>query len=99
MINVIVQRGDGNILGEEISNTLITSDGIAIQRGRAEIDRSTKVTLVRLKTRYRADARPGMTALVLDAMQGAAWYGKVTSVDFSYDNGVLTSSLQVERPL
>jgi hypothetical protein len=99
MISVIVQRGDGNILGEEISNTLITSDGIAVQRGRAEIERQTKVTLVRLKTRYHSTARPGMTVCVIDAMQGAAWYGKVTGVDMSYVDGMLTTSMQVEKPL
>lgn len=39
MISVIVQRGAGDNQGQDISDALISTEEVAIQRGRVEIDR------------------------------------------------------------
>lgn len=99
MIDVTAQRGAGDIVGETIENPLIVTQGVAIERGRREIEKATKISLIRLRTRYQSGFKIGSLIEVLDSLQGAAWRGVVTSIDVAYDGLGLFVELGVERPL
>ena len=97
MIDITVIRGDGDIQGEDIVDAYLTSDAVAIQRGRNAIDADAKCQTLQLVAKYRAGIRAGQTVRVLDTMQGPAWYGKITSVDLAVDGVKMVANMSVER--
>ena len=72
MIDVTVARDPADNPGEDIINPMILTEGMAIQRGRKEIDANSKIAVVSLDAIYRSGLKPGHTVQVLDALQGCA---------------------------
>lgn len=97
MISLTVIRDDGDIPGEDITDPLITNEAMAIQRGRNEIDASAKITPVDIDAIHRTGLETGQTVQVLDALQGATWLGKITSIDIAVEAPSITTTISVER--
>ena len=97
MIDIITIRGAGDIPGEDIVDTLVVTESVAVPRGRNEIDKNAKITPVALSSKYRAGLETGQTVQILDALQGASWLGKITNIDIAVEGVALTANLQVER--
>lgn len=96
-IDLIVQRGTGDNPGEDIVDPLITEISVALSRGQVEIDRTAKATPVTLQTKHRTDVFPGQMVEVVDALMGAAWRGKIVSVEHGIEGPVLLTTLQVMK--
>lgn len=96
-IDLIVQRGDGSNPGEDITDPLITEISVALSRGQVEIDRVAKGSPVTLQVKYRSGVRTGQMIEVVDALMGAAWRGKIVSVEHGVDGPVLMTTLQVVK--
>lgn len=97
MIDLVVIRGAGSKQGDPIVDSLITSTGAALERGRVEIDlasinRENTVTIP-----FRAGLRPGLVIRVVDALLGAAWNGIVTDCDLVVEGPVLYATLTLVR--
>lgn len=83
MISVTVQRSPADRQGPDISDPLITSDGVARERGRNEIDaNSTNRELVSGSGPMGDFMRPGRLVEVMDAEQ-AAWRGRLNKVAYT----------------
>jgi hypothetical protein len=96
-IDLVVQRGDGANPGEDIVDTLITEISVALSRGQVEIDRVAKRAPITLQVKYRPGVKTGQLVEVVDALMGAAWRGKVVSVEHGVDGPVLMTTLQVMK--
>lgn len=99
MIDVTVIRDGGGVLGEDIIDNLITANGVAVQRGRTEIEKNAKVRMETLEARYVSGIRTGQVVLVLDALQGEQWRGKVAGVTINGEGIAPLLSLRIERPI
>lgn len=97
LVDLTVIRGEGDIVGETISDTLISTVSVGVQRGRNTIDRNAKIVPVTLETRYRAGLRTGMVVEVMDALQSRVWRGKITSLDIAVEGIETTLRLRVEK--
>lgn len=97
MIDIRVIRGDADIIGEVISDPMLETAAVAIQRGRAEIDRNAVMQPVTLQTRYREGLVPGKIVEVLDALQGTVWRGKLREVNLAVEGINITASLRIEK--
>jgi hypothetical protein len=79
MISVIAQRAPADSPGPDISDPLLTSEAVAVERGRNEIDRNfSPREIVSGSGPLRSFVRPGALAEVMDFERGP-WRGKVTS--------------------
>lgn len=99
MTDIFVQRGAGDLQGEDIVDPLITTIGVAIQRGRNELDeRASAMQEVEVETVFRAGVRAGQLARFFDIQRGETWFGKITGVTHRVGGGEVTTTLQVRRP-
>ena len=100
MIRVTVQRAPADRPGPDISDPLITSAAVAVERGRNEIDRNCSPRLIDTRTTgLRVDLQPGMLIEVSDA-DGSVWRGLLQGVvhrAIMGDKPVLESNLTIER--
>lgn len=97
---VVVQRGDGDFRGPVITNSLLTNDALAIERGRVELEYSSShMQDVRITALYRANLRCGQIAKVVDADQGETWYGKVTGLQYRREGMFNVVDIDVEKPI
>jgi len=79
MISVIVQRPPADRQGPDISDPLITSEPVAVERGRNEIDyHSSNRETITGSGPLRSFIRPGLLVQVAD-MESAAYRAKVTA--------------------
>lgn len=99
MISIVVQRGEGDLPGEDIVESLLCSLAPALSRGQAELDNGTEASSVSIECRYQVGARPGQLARIVDAEQGAIWRGKVTAVTHEAVPGGAVTRLEIRRPL
>lgn len=101
-VSVLVTRGAGDIQGEEVSDPLILTDAVAIERGRNLIDASsTPRQLVTLTCPFDGLHRTGTLVEVLD-VERQPWVGMIRSQAFSVsvaDDGAQTwnTTLTIER--
>ncbi|MBF0448825.1 MAG: hypothetical protein HQL67_11545 [Magnetococcales bacterium] len=94
---IICQRGDGEFIGSDISNPLLSTTGAMLSRGRAEIDSGEGLQEVSLTCIFIPGIMPGQLVEVHDAMMGRSWRGKVTSVGHEVNGVVLTTALELIR--
>lgn len=97
MTSVRVIRAPANIVGVDIVDPLLTTDAVAIQRGRNEIDAASKITPTTLTIIHRDGLETGQTVEVMDSLQGRTWYGKIVGIDIALEFSKLTTTLSVER--
>lgn len=87
MISVIVQRQPADRQGPDISEPLICSEPVAVERGRNEIDRnSTNREIVTGTGPLRRFISPGPLLEVMDLEHGP-WRGMVTGCALSLTRG------------
>lgn len=101
MIDIFVQRDEGDKRGDDIVDPLIGGSlPVAIQRGRNELDdTATPMQTVTVEAVYRDGVRRGKLALFNDSLRGLSWLGKVTGITHRVQRGVVTSTLQIKRPV
>lgn len=99
MIDIVVQRSEGDVAGSDIIDPLIGSVPVAIARGRAEIDAQQSVRKLRLVTRFEHRARPGCLVDVVDGISGLARRGKIVGVEHVVEGAIASTRLDVEVPL
>lgn len=97
-VDVTVIRGAGDVFGEEIIDPMLTSEGVAVQRGRNLIDSNADARIVRLSALYRPGIEIGQTVEVLDASMGSVWRGKITNVGLSVEGIEVLADMTIERP-
>jgi len=97
MIDIFAIRGLGGNRGDDITDPLITTLGVALARGQVEVDKSAPIKNVQLTSKFRTDVTTGQVIEVIDALQGAAWRGKITSVEHGRDGVALITRLRVEK--
>lgn len=97
MIDITVIRGAANVEGEVISNPLLETITLAMERGRNEIDANTEIIPTTLTSVYRAGLDTGQVIEVLDALQGSVWRGKIRGVTLAMEGVSATAMLRVER--
>lgn len=98
MIDIIVIRCSGDHPGEDVIDPLITSVGVALARGRYEINEHSGMRPTKLRTAYRDTVRLGDIVEVHDALQGASWRGKVSGISHKSIGPSLYTDLDILRP-
>lgn len=99
MISIVVQRGEGDLPGEDIVEPLLTSIPAALSRGRAELDAGEDAGRVSIECRYQVTARPGQLIRIVDARQGESWLGQIVAVTHDPIPGGAVTRLEIRRPL
>lgn len=95
MVSVKVERQPANKIGPKISDALITSAGVAIERGRNEIDKNcSNREAVTASGPLDGFVRPGRIVEVGDSEQ-AVWRGMATSCAITIDRGAGSFSADV----
>lgn len=98
MISVIAERQPADKQGPDISDPLITSSVVAVERGRNEIDKnSSNRELVTAAGPLKGFIRPGRLVEVADSEQ-AVWRGMVKScaITISLDGDEFTADINTE---
>jgi len=101
MISLLVERGAGDKRGEDITDELITSDIVAQERGRNEIEYNySDREEVTTTGPFSGFLRPGKLAEVADS-EGVIFRGMIKScaIEFSFSGGEFAAdtSLEIER--
>jgi len=86
MINVIVMRGAGDRPGPDISDALITSEQVAVDRGTAEIDKNSTDRAMVPTTGPFIGWIPPCSLVHVTEMEGS-WRGVVDKCALSFDIG------------
>jgi hypothetical protein len=85
---VVTMRYAGDRVGDDIVDSLLSTDEAKVERGRAELDSSAQpMQEVTLGLVYRAGVRLGQLAEIHDGTQGASYRAKVTSVSYRVVSG------------
>lgn len=80
-VEIFAVRGDGEKEGDPIVDPLLTSDAVAVSRGRAELDRQYLPTKTyEVDVLYRNDLRLGQLLEVHDLLFNETWYGKLLGI-------------------
>lgn len=101
MIHVIAERAPGDKQGDDISDSLIVANNVALERGRNEIDANiSSRELVSSSGPYQGYTRQGRIAEVADSEQ-STWRGVVRSCAINVTAGKgtysQTTSLTLEK--
>lgn len=96
-VDLIVVRGEGDRDGGEILDPLMATTAVALARGAQEVNASTPVNNVTLRTTFRPGVRLGQTVEVLDEMQGETWRGIIMGVSNVVEGPVVYTQLDIER--
>lgn len=87
MVNVIIERAPANKQGPDISDPLITSAAVAVERGRNEIDKNcSNREVVTSSGPYQGYIKPGSIVEVADSEE-TVWRGMVKSCAISISQG------------
>jgi hypothetical protein len=103
MITVIVKRGAGDRPGPDISDSLITSDQVAVDRGQAEIDKNCSDRAMVPTTGPLIGWVPPCSLVSVTEMEGT-WRGVVNKCSLSFDIGsdgqfTARTDLEIEREI
>lgn len=107
-LRIIVQRGVGDVQGDDIVADLAGNENVLFVRGRNEIDAAALKARATVLARYPADATDpahvmnGDLAVIVDTQIAATWRGKIAGIVHRVDtddDGAVTvgSTLTVER--
>jgi len=81
-------RYHGANRGSDVVDPLIGSLPCAVARGRAELDTAAqRDTRIKLSVVSRGNYRSGQLIEIRDSAQGAAWRGKIVSVQYRLIDG------------
>ena len=97
MIDIVVQRGLGDKPGPDIVDPLLSTIPAALARGTHEINASTSVDVVTLRTVYRPNVSTGGFCEVHDALQGVSWRGRIVGLTTNIAGTQVWTQLNLER--
>lgn len=98
MIDMIVQRGVGDVVGEDIVDGLLTSTYVALAKGQSEIDKEASHTVVQLTAIHKPALRTGQVINMVDNSTNTILRGKVTSIEIHLNEvGVPINSVTMKR--
>lgn len=98
MIDIIVVRGEGDVDGGIIENPLTSDIRVALQLGQYLIDKSAKGREVDLSVVYKQGYSVGQLVLVLDSLNSERWVGRLTSLQYSVQDGMPSLRASVWKP-
>ena len=91
--------------GPDVVDPLLSTEAVARERGRNELDDNSGIQEIQLETIFRKEdptsllgVRTGQTVLVHDELQGREWRGKIAGISHSSRSGTVTSSLIIQKP-
>lgn len=79
-VDIVVLRGEGDKVGEDIEDPLACTLEVALARGRNELDANSGLQSIATSCTLRGSIAPGMLVEVQDALQGEVRRGKVRGV-------------------
>jgi len=103
-IDLFVQRGAGDLPGDDVIDPLVTSIPVALARGRNELDaRAHAKHEVELEAVYRGGLRIGELVRDTDLQALETWTGEVSGITHQIrragDSVQLSTTLRIERPI
>lgn len=81
MIDIIVQRDGGGVVGDDVVDGLMTSSYVALARGECEIDKEANHTIVQLAAIHKPGLRTGQVIDMVDNSTNTIMRGKVVSIE------------------
>ena len=101
MISVMARRSPADIPGNDIADPLLTSEPVAVERGRNEIDKNcSSRELITSVGPHKEFLQPGKMVEVADHQQ-QLWRGMITScmitIERDNDSTTADTTIEVER--
>lgn len=97
-MQIIVERAPGDKQGPDITDSLLTTLPVMLERGRQMLDRHSKQIPIDIDCKYLPDVRCGQLCRITDADLGPVRIGKITSVRHTATIGGAVTSLTVLVP-
>ncbi len=98
MIDLIVQRSPADSQGNDIVDSLLTTQAAALRRGRNELDaKATAKTENRYQIIYRSGIRGGQLVQVIDDFRGTSFKAKVIGIHHSVSGGQALTDITIEK--
>lgn len=109
-IFVVRPRIQGDVVlaelrGPDVVDQLLSTELVARERGRIELDENSGIQEIQLQTIFRKEdptsllgVRLGQTILVHDELQGREWRGKISGISHSNRSGAVISNLIIQKP-
>ena len=98
MVDLVVRRNPGDLCGDDIVDPLVTTELVALARGRNELDRLATVKVpVQLRTVFRPGVALGQLVEVQDSMQGITYRAKIINIQHQIEQTRAVTVLIVER--
>lgn len=98
MPDLIVQRGSGTSPGEDVVESLLTTDSACLSRGRIELDEGSGLREVHLDCVYRDGVLLGDLVSLYDPLLLAHKSGVVTSITHSIEGADVVTTLVIKVP-
>lgn len=96
MVDLVVVRGSGSRNGRDIVEPLLSTNEVALARGRMELDTySPGQQPVTLTVVYRPNLRIGQLIEVHDALQGRSYRGKIVGISHRISRSEATTMLDI----
>lgn len=109
-IFVIRPRIAGNVVladlrGPDVVDPLLSTEIVARERGRNELDANSGIQEILLETIFRKEdptsmlgVRTGQTILVNDELQGREYRAKIAGISHSSRSGTVITNLVIQKP-
>jgi len=98
MVDIVVRRLPGDICGDDIIDPLVSTELVALARGRNELDSLATIKVpVQLRTIYRSGVALGQLVEVQDSMQGLTYRAKIINIQHQIEQTRAITILTVER--
>lgn len=98
MTDIVVQRGNCDSQGEDVVDSLLSTDHAAMARGRVELDSGESTHPVSLECMYRSGLMVGQVAELYDPFFGGVRYGKITMIQHRVEGVSVYTTLRVQVP-
>lgn len=95
MPDILVVRGSGLSQGEDIIAPLLSTDTSCLARGRVALDDSSGIHPVTIECIYRSGLLLGDLVELVDPVDDAQVYGKITSIEHSVSQTEVVTTIVV----
>lgn len=99
MVDIVVQRGEGDIDGGILENSLANTVIVATQLGRNTIDENSYQDEVTITAIFRPGLETGQILEIHDSYQGESWVGKLKGITIDDTDGIPVVKLDILRPV
>lgn len=98
MTDIVVVRGGGTSQGDDIVDSLLTSDASAMARGRIALDEGSGLHPMSVECVYREGLVLGSLVSMYDPLTMQLHYGKITSISHEVQGTEITTTLRLQVP-